>query len=197
VLTIKNSASQSPSPCPSRLHRIAEKVLDDFFETDEVARLKSLKSLMPFRNKFKKYVVENVDGLEQFFFHIMGRISQGKPALRLRRREQIIGCVTLSVNDNLLLVTEQGYGKRLPVSTLRLVNLGDLGTQALQFNSSLDNLVGIVPTPGMSKVVLLTSDERVVNLRLDSVKLWGKDGTGDRIAKINPEEKIISVAALV
>ena len=45
--------------------------------------------------------------------------------------------------------------------------------------------------------MLLTSDERVVSLRLDSVKLLGRDGTGDRIAKINPEEKIISVAALV
>jgi hypothetical protein len=32
-------------------------------------------------------------------------------------------------------------------------------------------------------------------LRLDAVKLFGKDGTGDRIAKLKEEEKIIAVAS--
>jgi DNA gyrase subunit A len=127
---------------------------------------------------------------------VMGRTAQGNQALRLRRREQVIGCVTLSVDDNLLLVTEQGYTKRLPVSAIRRVNRGDLGTQALQFNSSTDSLVGMVPALPTSEVVLLTSTERVVSLRSDAVKLWGKDGTGDRISKLNPEEKIITVTAL-
>ncbi len=125
---------------------------------------------------------------------LMGRTAQGNQALRLRRREQVVGCVTLSTEDNLLLVTEQGYGKRLPVSAIRRVNRGDLGTQALQFNSSTDNLVGMVSAPAASEVVLLTSAQRMVSLRLDSVKLWGKDGTGDRIAKLKQDEKVIAVA---
>ena len=125
---------------------------------------------------------------------LMGRTAQGNQALRLRRREQVVGCVTLSTEDNLLLVTEQGYGKRLPVSAIRRVNRGDLGTQALQFNSSTDNLVGMVSAPAASEVVLLTSAQRMVSLRLDSVKLWGKDGTGDRVAKLKQDEKVITVA---
>ena len=126
---------------------------------------------------------------------LMGRTAQGNQALRLRRREQVVGCVTVSTEDNLLLVTEQGYGKRLPVSAIRRVNRGDLGTQALQFNSSTDNLVGMVSAPAASEVVLLTSAQRMVSLRLDSVKLWGKDGTGDRVAKLKQDEKVIAVAS--
>jgi len=125
---------------------------------------------------------------------LMGRTAQGNQALRLRGREQVVGCVTLSTDDNLLLVTEQGYGKRLPVSALRRVNRGDLGTQALQFKTSTDSLVGMVPASRESEVMLVTSGERVVRLRLESVKLWGKDGTGDRVAKLQQEEKIIAVA---
>ena len=126
---------------------------------------------------------------------LMGRTAQGNQALRLRRREQVVGCVTVSTEDNLLLVTEQGYGKRLPVSAIRRVNRGDLGTQALQFNSSTDNLVGMVSAPAASEVVLLTSAQRMVSLRLDSVKLWGKDGTGDHVAKLKQDEKVIAVAS--
>jgi DNA gyrase subunit A len=105
-----------------------------------------------------------------------------------------VGCVTVSTTDNLLLVTEQAYGKRLPVSAIRLVNRGDIGTQALQFKTSTDTLVGIVPASLASEVGLVTSEERVVRLQLDSVKLFGKDGTGSQIAKLKAEEKIIAVA---
>ena len=127
---------------------------------------------------------------------LMGRSAQGNQALRLRQREQVVGCVTLSANDNLLLVSEQGYGKRLPVSAIRLVNRGDIGTQALQFKTATDILVGMVRASLASEVMLVTNAERKVPLPLDSVKFWGKDGTGDRIAKLKLEEKIISVTAL-
>jgi DNA gyrase subunit A len=125
---------------------------------------------------------------------LMGRTAQGNQALRLRGREQVVGCVTLSTDDNLLLITEQGYGKRLPVSALRRVNRGDLGTQALQFKTATDSLVGMVPASRESEVMLVSSGERVLRLRLESMKLWGKDGTGDRVAKLQQEEKIIAVA---
>jgi DNA gyrase subunit A len=76
------------------------------------------------------------------------------------------------------------------------VNRGDIGTQALQFKTATDILVGMVRASLASEVMLVTNAERKVPLPLDSVKFWGKDGTGDRIAKLKPEEKIISVTAL-
>lgn len=127
---------------------------------------------------------------------LMGRTAQGNQALRLRRRERLIGCVTLSADDNLLLVSEQGCGKRLPGSVVRLVNRGDLGTQALQFKTSTDSLVGIALASPTSEVMLETNTERRLRLPMDTVKLWGKDGTGDQVAKLKPEEKIISVTVM-
>jgi len=124
---------------------------------------------------------------------IMGRTAQGNQALRLQRREHLVGCVALPADDNLLLVSQQGYGKRLAVMALRLGNRGDLGTQALQFKTTTDILVGMVPASQVSEVVLVTSEQEVVCLPVDSVKLRGKDGVGDRIAKLRPEEKIITV----
>jgi len=127
---------------------------------------------------------------------LMGRTAQGNQALRLSRREHLIGCATLAVDDHLLLVSEQGYRKRLPVSAIRRGNRGALGTQALQFKTATDSLVGIAPALPKSEVALLTSAERVVILPIDSVEVLGKDGTGDRIPKLKPEEKIISVTAM-
>ncbi|NER22184.1 MAG: DNA topoisomerase (ATP-hydrolyzing) subunit A [Symploca sp. SIO1C2] len=123
---------------------------------------------------------------------LMGRTAQGNQASRLRRREQLVGCVTTPPDGNLLLVSEQGYGKRLPVNAVRLVNRGEIGTQALQFKTAKDMLVGIVPASLASEVALVTNSERMIPLRVDKVQLLGKDGSGDLVAKLKPEESIVS-----
>jgi len=124
---------------------------------------------------------------------LMGRTAQGNQASRLRRREQLVGCVTTPADGKLLLVSEQGYGKRLPVSTVRLVNRGEIGTQALQFKTAKDMLVGIVPASLASEVALVTNSERMIPVRVDKVQLLGKDGSGDLVAKLKQGESIVSV----
>ncbi|MGK7873533.1 MAG: DNA topoisomerase (ATP-hydrolyzing) subunit A [Xenococcaceae cyanobacterium] len=124
---------------------------------------------------------------------IMGRSAQGNQALRLRSGEQLAGCICLNADENLLLVSEFGYSKCLPVSALRLANRGDIGTQALQFTSKTDNLAGMVLAKARAKVVMLTSTERRMLLSVDSVPFWGKDGAGDRVARLKPDERIIFV----
>ncbi|MBE9129877.1 MULTISPECIES: DNA gyrase/topoisomerase IV subunit A [unclassified Coleofasciculus] len=128
---------------------------------------------------------------------LMGRTAQGNQALRLRRRERLVGCcAAFSEDENLLLVSEQGYGKRLPMNAIRLGNRGDLGTQALQFKTSADTLVGMIKaSPGL-QTALVTSAERVLLLKVDTVKLWWKDGCGDRLVKLQPEEKIVDITTL-
>ncbi|HBB32620.1 MAG TPA: DNA topoisomerase IV [Cyanobacteria bacterium UBA8803] len=127
---------------------------------------------------------------------VMGRTAQGNQALRLSRREHLVGCVALPAQGNLLLVSQQGYGKRLPVNAIRRGNRGDLGTQALQFRTPLDTLVGMIAAASASEAVMLTSAQRILPLQLDHVKLGGKDGSGDRLAQLQSDEKIIAVAAL-
>ncbi|WP_287298082.1 DNA gyrase C-terminal beta-propeller domain-containing protein [Moorena sp. SIO2C4] len=127
---------------------------------------------------------------------IMGRSAQGNQALRLKGKEKLVGCVVLGEEENLLLVSEQGYGKRLPVQAIRLANRGDLGTQALQFKTAKDGLVSMVRDSIANDVMVVTSlgGKR---LAMKSVPIWGKDGTGDRIAQLKPEEKIISVTPVI
>lgn len=127
---------------------------------------------------------------------IMGRNAQGNTALRLRYGETIVGCVTLQSNDNVLLVSQLGYGKRLPVDTLRLTKLGELGTTALQFSSKSDNLAGMVKAEAEQKVMLLTNQKRHLIIDSNSIVLGGKDGVGDRITKLQSEEFIVNIISL-
>jgi len=127
---------------------------------------------------------------------VMSRGAGGVPALRLGRNEQLIGAVSLNQDDNLLLVTKLGYAKRLPISAIRLANVGDIGTQALQYTSKLDALIGMVEAVPETKALLLTDAPRMINLPMERVAFWGKDGTGDRINKLKEEEKLVNLVII-
>ncbi|MCC5660701.1 DNA gyrase subunit A [Nostoc sp. XA010] len=126
---------------------------------------------------------------------IMGRTAMGLQAFRLLKNQQMVGCVTVGKDDQLLLVTQEGYAKRMPASQLRAANRGDLGTQALKFASKTDNLAGmVIATIASAEVALVTNKERVVRLPVETVPILGKDVKGESIIQLNRDEKIITVA---
>ncbi|MHC5671589.1 DNA gyrase/topoisomerase IV subunit A [Nostoc sp.] len=139
---------------------------------------------------------------------IMGRTAMGLQAFRLLKNQQMVGCVTVGKDDQLLLVTQEGYAKRMAASQLRGANRGDLGTQALKFASKTDNLAAmVIAMPSLrdatrtggyanasGEVALVTNKERVVRIPVETVPLLGKDVKGESILQLNRDEKIITVA---
>jgi DNA gyrase subunit A len=139
---------------------------------------------------------------------IMGRTAMGLQAFRLLKNQQMVGCVTVGKDDQLLLVTQEGYAKRMAASQLRAANRGDLGTQALKFASKTDNLAGmVIAMPSLrdatrtagyanasAEVALVTNKERVVRIPVETVPILGKDVKGESIIQLNRDEKIITVA---
>jgi DNA gyrase subunit A len=124
---------------------------------------------------------------------ILGRVAQGIQAVRLRSGEKLVGCLTLKPTEDILLVSQKGYAKKMPVSALRLVNIGEIGSQMMQFIGRMDSLIGMVAAKESAEVVLIT-DKQVLREKVKTIEFWGKDGTGDRIVELNPEEKIVNVA---
>jgi DNA gyrase subunit A len=125
---------------------------------------------------------------------VMGRSAQGSQATRLRRTETAISCVTFKKEADIAIVTSQGYAKRLPLNLIRQANRGDIGTQALQFASKTDQLAQMMISPpeGEQIDVILSSD-RLVHVPVKEIKLWGKDGTGDRLPKIKEDEEVVDL----
>jgi DNA gyrase subunit A len=125
---------------------------------------------------------------------VQSRTAQGQIALRLSKQEQLIGCLSLNADEHFLLISTQGYVKRMPVKALRLANRGDLGLQAMQFANKTDSLASVMlALPGM-EIIVLTSTERAAKVLIDTIPVANKDSTGDRLFKLNRGEKIAGVA---
>jgi DNA gyrase subunit A len=127
---------------------------------------------------------------------MMSKSAQGLAILRLRYGENLAGCVSLPHRENLLLISGLGYGKRLAIENLRLSQLGDLGSPALQFVNKQDSLAAMVAAREGSIVLLSTNQNRKLPLEVETVTVTGKDGTGSQLVKLNPAEKIIKAQLL-
>lgn len=122
---------------------------------------------------------------------LLGRAAQGQQVTPLRLKERLVGLVSLTPQEQILLVTKYGYSKRFPINSMRVVSRGELGTQGIRFASKLDTLAGIALT--QSPVTLLTSQGRVVSVVPETIVLAGKDGAGDRLSFLTEEEEIITI----
>ncbi|HIK33507.1 MAG TPA: DNA topoisomerase 4 subunit A [Oscillatoriales cyanobacterium M59_W2019_021] len=123
---------------------------------------------------------------------ILGRTAQGYQALRLRKQEAIVGCATLNPWEDIVLVSRQGYTKRLALNLLRLANRGEIGTQAVRFTSKTDAIVGMVPAIPNAEAMLLTRGDRFLRLPLDPLPSGNRDSAGQRL-KLKAGEAIVDV----
>ncbi|MEM6433045.1 MAG: DNA gyrase subunit A [Cyanobacteria bacterium P01_D01_bin.115] len=126
---------------------------------------------------------------------VMGRTAQGPQALRLRKQEQIVGCVRVQdESDCVLLVSAAGFAKRLPIGGIHLGARGGIGTQAFLFKQKTDNLVAVVPSPLQGEMTVVTTESRSAQIPVGDVPRQGRDTlTGYRLHKLAKGERIATV----
>ncbi|MCS6812270.1 MAG: hypothetical protein NZ772_01660, partial [Cyanobacteria bacterium] len=109
--------------------------------------------------------------------------AQSQPALRLRSEEQLVGCVATPLTAKVILLSNQGYAKSLPVEAIRPTRLGGLGMQGFQFVSRTDRLCCLLPVRDHYYLAMTTNHDRVARLPMAA------------IAALQPETPILQLLA--
>ncbi|MGF1513272.1 MAG: DNA gyrase subunit A [Elainellaceae cyanobacterium] len=122
------------------------------------------------------------------------RTTQGQAGIRLSRRESLIGWALVEASaaqGTLLLMTAQGYAKRLRLDDVRFGNRGDLGTQAMSFAGKTDRLAGLCLAVGKTAVRVTTDQDRIAQIPASQAPLKGRDDRGRRIVTLGKKESIL------
>ncbi|MEM9003129.1 MAG: DNA gyrase subunit A [Cyanobacteria bacterium P01_F01_bin.86] len=123
---------------------------------------------------------------------VMGRTAQGPQALRLRKQEQVVGCVCIHHRDDcVLMISTAGFAKRLPIGSIHSGARGGIGTQAFLFKQKTDALVAMTACPNGSKVTVITTASRSAQIPIDTIPRRGREQpTTYRLDKFGKGEKI-------
>ncbi len=124
----------------------------------------------------------------------LGRAAQGHMAMRLSKKEHLVGGVAIAHDtDELMLMTAQGFAKRMVAKELRRGNRGDLGIQAIQFINKTDALAGLVLAQTHTFVTVFTDAGHVAKLPINAASLRDMRHGGDRLFRLQKKEKIESI----
>lgn len=132
----------------------------------------------------------------------MGRTAAGVRAMKLQPDDHIVGMDIISEHTpnttQLMVVTENGYGKKTPISEYRKQGRGGSGIRTANITKKNGKIVRaqILP-PQTCELVMISKSGQVIRIGSDDVKEAGRSTIGVRVMRMDNDDAISSVACLV
>lgn len=128
----------------------------------------------------------------------MGRLARGVRGVKLRdNKDAVVACNVVSGDQSLLLVCENGYGKRSLVSEFRQTKRGGVGVKAIITNERNGDLVSAVRVMNEDSVILMSMLGQTVRIPMSDVRVMGRSTQGVRLANIKDADSIVAVEKIM
>jgi DNA gyrase subunit A len=97
-------------------------------------------------------------------------------------------------NSKLLVITENGFGKKTPIADFKIQNRGGSGIKAVKVTDKTGPLVGAkVVLPEHSEVIAMSEKSQVIRTSLDQIATSGRDTQGVTIMKFkDKDDRVVS-----
>ena len=128
----------------------------------------------------------------------MGRNATGVRAIRLDEGDEVIGLVSIAdpKMTNVLVVTENGMGKRSQVEDYRITNRGGKGVRAMNVTEKTGKLVAIKEVDDTNDVMIINKSGITIRLSVKDLRVLGRVTQGVRLINIGGKDEIASVAII-
>ena len=126
----------------------------------------------------------------------MGRNSTGVRGIKLTGDQRVIGLITITPNMNatdVLVATENGYGKRTKIEDYPVQNRGGQGVIAIQTHGRNGKVVGAMVVSEEDEIMLITDSGTLVRTPVKDVSQMGRNTQGVRLIRLSEEERLVEV----
>jgi DNA gyrase subunit A len=122
----------------------------------------------------------------------MGRTACGVRGIRLEAGQQVVSLIVASEGD-VLTVTENGYGKRTPISEYPLHGRGGQGVISIQTSKRNGEVVGAVQVVEENEIMMITDGGTLVRNRVADISVMGRNTQGVIMIRLSKQEKLIGI----
>jgi len=125
---------------------------------------------------------------------ITGRASIGVKAINLNKGDYVIGSGVDSEGEDLLILTEKGYGKRTPLEEYRLQLRGGKGIITANLTEKNGNIAGIKVVDNEHELIIITGEGIIIRTETSQISRIGRNTQGVRVIKIDEGDKVVALA---
>ena len=126
----------------------------------------------------------------------MGRVSQGVRGMRIDKDQKIISLVVLE-EGNILVATENGYGKQTLKDEFSIQKRGGKGVIAIQTSDRNGNLIGAKQVSTGDEVMFISTSGNLIRTRTDDISIIGRNTQGVRLIRLSEDDNLLGMEKVI
>ena len=129
----------------------------------------------------------------------MGRNASGVRGVTLAdEKDEVIGMVAVNnLEENILVVSEKGYGKRSELEDYRITNRGGKGVKTLTVTEKTGNLVAIKSVTDTDDLMIINRSGVAIRISVEDLRVMGRAAQGVKVINLRADDEIAAVAKVV
>lgn len=126
----------------------------------------------------------------------MGRTASGVRGITLgSENDEVIGMVCVEPgNANILVVSENGYGKRSDIEDYRITNRGGKGVKTINLTDKTGGLISLIDVTDEDHLMIINKSGLTIRLEVASLRVMGRNTQGVRLINLRNDDAIAAVA---
>jgi len=126
---------------------------------------------------------------------VMGRTASGVRGIDVGNGI-CVGCEIAEDTQEILVVTENGYGKRTIADAYRLTHRGSKGVKALNITEKNGNIVAFKVVEGDEDLIIITDNGIIIRLSISQISTTGRVAQGVKLINLKNDQKLSTVAVV-
>jgi DNA gyrase subunit A len=127
----------------------------------------------------------------------MGRTARGVKGVTLKdASDKIVGCEVVNGNESILVVCENGFGKRSSVEDFRQTHRGGVGVRSIITSERNGNVVGALCVSDTDGLLMMSASGQAVRISMQSVRVMGRNTQGVKLANLREGDILVAIQKL-
>ena len=114
--------------------------------------------------------------------------------VRLVGTDRVVSMVIVDESNQLLTVTENGFGKRAPVAEYRKTNRGGSGIINIKTSERNGSVVGLKRVSDKHDIMLITKNGIIIRCDVSRISVIGRNTQGVRLINLDEGDKVVDIA---
>ena len=124
----------------------------------------------------------------------LGRVTRGVKAINLRKGDYVVGMATVAEDSELMVVTENGFGKKTEFDLFKSQKRSGMGLIGYKVSEKTGKVNGITSVTKNDDIMLIASDGVIIRMFTEEINSLGRATIGVRLMRPGEGVKVIGLA---
>ncbi len=123
-----------------------------------------------------------------------GRSSMGVIGMNLMDEDEVIGMQLTSQGDSLLIVSENGLGKKTDMEEFAVQHRGGKGVKCYKINEKTGNVIGVKAVDDTREIMLITTEGIIIRLKCSDISKFGRITSGVKLINLDESVTVATIS---